>query len=170
MTAEQWLHGFDLAGTAVFAASGALAAGRRSLDLLGVFFVAAVTAVGGGTTRDLLLDRHPIFWLAHPAYLATIGLAAAATVAWSRRVRRPGPAEPGRALLLAAALGLPVERVRLSRRRRLREAYVVTAWNRDGAQMYRAGFTPRVSRLPDKSTSRSAARNLTCGMWRQATP
>ena len=50
--------------------------------------------------------------------------------------------------LLAAALGLPLERVRLSMRGRLREAYVVTAWDRDGAQVYRAGFTPRVSRLP----------------------
>ncbi len=50
--------------------------------------------------------------------------------------------------LLAAALGLPAERVRLSRRSRLREAYVVTAWDRAGAQIYQAGFTPRVSRLP----------------------
>ena len=50
--------------------------------------------------------------------------------------------------LLAAALGLPLERVRLSMRDRLREAYVVTAWNRDGSRVYRAGFTPRVSRLP----------------------
>jgi hypothetical protein len=50
--------------------------------------------------------------------------------------------------LLAAALGLPIERVRLSRRSRLREAYVATAWDRDGAPIYQAGFTPRVSRLP----------------------
>ena len=50
--------------------------------------------------------------------------------------------------LLAAALGLPLERVRLSMRGRLREAYVVTAWDRDGSRVYRAGFTPRVSRLP----------------------
>jgi hypothetical protein len=50
--------------------------------------------------------------------------------------------------MLAATLGLPLERVRLSMRRRLREAYVVTAWNRDRTRIYRAGFTPRVSRLP----------------------
>jgi len=50
--------------------------------------------------------------------------------------------------LLAAALGLRIERVRLSRRRRLPDAYVVTAWDRGGARVYRAGFTPRVSRLP----------------------
>ena len=50
--------------------------------------------------------------------------------------------------LLAAALGLPQERVRLSISGRLREAYDVTAWDRDGTRVYRAGFTPRVSRLP----------------------
>jgi len=50
--------------------------------------------------------------------------------------------------LLAAALGLPLERVRLSRRGRLREVYIVTAWDRDGIRVYQAGFTPRVSRLP----------------------
>jgi hypothetical protein len=50
--------------------------------------------------------------------------------------------------LLAAALGLPAERVRISRRSRLGNAYVVTAWDRGGAQVYQAGFTPRVSRLP----------------------
>ena len=50
--------------------------------------------------------------------------------------------------LLAAALKLPIERVRLSRRSRMREAYVVTAWDHGGAQIYQAGFTPRVSRLP----------------------
>jgi hypothetical protein len=50
--------------------------------------------------------------------------------------------------LLATALGLPLERVRLSMRTRQREAYAVTAWDRDGTRVYRAGFTPRVSRLP----------------------
>ena len=47
----------DLAGVAVFAISGALAAGRKNLDLLGVLVIATVTAMGGGTLRDLLLDR-----------------------------------------------------------------------------------------------------------------
>jgi uncharacterized membrane protein YeiH len=53
----------NLFGVAVFAISGVLAAGRKSLDLLGVVVVAIVTAIGGGTLRDLLLDRHPIFWI-----------------------------------------------------------------------------------------------------------
>ncbi len=94
-------YALDLVGVAVFAISGALAAGRKSLDLLGVVVVATATAVGGGTLRDLLLDRHPIFWIDNPAYLAVIAGAALLTVAWSR-ARRP----PGSALLLADALGL----------------------------------------------------------------
>ncbi len=49
--------------------SGALSAGRKGLDLLGVLVIAVVTAIGGGTLRDLLLDRHPIFWIADPGYL-----------------------------------------------------------------------------------------------------
>ncbi|HEU4562391.1 MAG TPA: TRIC cation channel family protein [Longimicrobium sp.] len=94
-------YALDLLGVAVFAVSGALAAGRKSLDLLGVVVVATATAVGGGTLRDLLLDRHPIFWIDDPAYLAVIVGASLLTVAWSR-ARRP----PGSALLLADALGL----------------------------------------------------------------
>jgi uncharacterized membrane protein YeiH len=95
------LHALDLIGVAVFAISGALAAGRKRLDLLGVIVLGLVTAVGGGTIRDLLLDRHPIFWLADPAYLIVIVAAALLTVAYARW-RRP----PEGALLYADALGL----------------------------------------------------------------
>ncbi len=91
----------DLAGVAVFAVSGALAALRARMDLLGVLVIAAVTAVGGGTTRDVLLDRHPVFWIDDPTYLAVILAAAVATLAWTR-FRRP----PNNALAIADALGL----------------------------------------------------------------
>jgi uncharacterized membrane protein YeiH len=47
----------------VFAASGALLAGRKRLDLFGVVVIALVTAVGGGTLRDLLLGATPVFWV-----------------------------------------------------------------------------------------------------------
>jgi uncharacterized membrane protein YeiH len=93
----------DLLGVSVFAVSGALAAGRKHLDLLGVIVLALVTAVGGGTIRDLLLARHPIFWLANPGYLIAIVIAALATVVWTQ-VRRP----PAAALLVADAIGLGV--------------------------------------------------------------
>jgi len=95
------LYVFDLMGVAVFAVSGALAASRKGLDLFGVLVFAAITAVGGGTLRDLLLDRHPIFWMLDPSYLGVTCAAALATVFYVRS--RPAP---GRALLVADALGL----------------------------------------------------------------
>lgn len=97
------LYIFDLFGVAVFAISGALAAGRKSLDLLGVFVIAGVTAIGGGTIRDLLLDRHPIFWMEDTTYLFVIIAAALFTLLYART--HP---TPGRALLLADATGLAV--------------------------------------------------------------
>jgi uncharacterized membrane protein YeiH len=91
----------DLIGIGVFAVSGALAAGRKRLDLLGVFVLAAVTAIGGGTVRDLLLDRQPIVWLTDATYLGVIVAAVAVTFAYVRW-RRP----PLASLLVADALGL----------------------------------------------------------------
>jgi uncharacterized membrane protein YeiH len=92
---------FNLIGVFVFGISGALAAGRKRLDLLGVAVIAVVTAVGGGTLRDLLLDRHPIFWIEDPTHLAAILAGAAFAVVWVR-FRHP----PERALLIADAIGL----------------------------------------------------------------
>jgi len=99
----QLLYWLDLFGVAVFAISGALAAGKKSLDLLGVVIIAVVTAVGGGTTRDLLLNRHPVFWMLDPTYLTVIIVAALTTI-WYTRYKEP----PQKALLLADALGLAV--------------------------------------------------------------
>ncbi|MBX3010543.1 MAG: trimeric intracellular cation channel family protein [Caldilineaceae bacterium] len=95
------LYFLDLAGVAVFAVSGVLAARDRNLDLLGVIVVAAITAIGGGTLRDLLLNRHPIFWIIDPWYLTVIIAAALLTVIY---VRRQPP--PGITLLVADTLGL----------------------------------------------------------------
>lgn len=94
------LQFFDILGVAVFAVSGALAAARKRLDLLGVVVIAMVTAIGGGTTRDLLLDR-AVFWTTQPRYLYVILTSALLTVAWTRRFR-----PPDRALAIADALGL----------------------------------------------------------------
>lgn len=74
----------DYAGVALFAVSGALAAGRKSLDLLGVVVIAMVASTGGGTLRDLLLDRHPVFWIAEPTYLVVIAAAALLTIPYTR--------------------------------------------------------------------------------------
>lgn len=56
----------DYASVIVFAATGALVASRAQLDLIGFAFIACLTAVGGGTVRDVLLDRHPVFWIGDP--------------------------------------------------------------------------------------------------------
>lgn len=98
LTMLVWL---DLAGVAVFAASGALAAIAAHLDLLGVVVLASITAIGGGTLRDLLLNRHPVFWIQDTRPLLVILLATAATLVWTRFL--PVPAQ---GLLLADALGL----------------------------------------------------------------
>jgi uncharacterized membrane protein YeiH len=67
----------DHAGVAVFAATGALAASRKQLDIIGFLFLAAVTGTGGGTLRDVLLGHLPVFWVTNPAYMlvcAAIGV------------------------------------------------------------------------------------------------
>src|SRR4029453_5095623 len=94
------LHFLDLVGVAVFAVSGVLAARPRGLDLLGVIVIAAITAIGGGTLRDLLLNRYPIFWIMDAQYLTVIIASALLTVGYVR-VRPP----PGNALLVADPLG-----------------------------------------------------------------
>lgn len=58
----------DYAGVAVFAATGALAASRKQLDIIGFLFLAGVTGIGGGTFRDLILDV-PVFWIVNHAYV-----------------------------------------------------------------------------------------------------
>ena len=94
-------HGIELIGVAAFAASGVLSAGRKGMDLIGVAAIAFVTALGGGTLRDLLLDRHPIFWIASRDFIWVCLAATVATLVW---VRITVP--PHRALLVADALGL----------------------------------------------------------------
>ncbi|MGP1355309.1 trimeric intracellular cation channel family protein [Roseicyclus sp.] len=66
----------DYAAAFVFALTGALAASRAQLDIIGFFFLAGLTAVGGGTLRDTILDRDPVFWVADPTPLAIACIAA----------------------------------------------------------------------------------------------
>lgn len=59
----------DYAGVAVFAATGALSASRKQLDIIGYLFLASVTGIGGGTMRDVVLGATPVFWVTNPTYL-----------------------------------------------------------------------------------------------------
>ena len=65
----------EAVGVFAFALSGLVEARRRDMDLVGLFVVALVAAFGGGTLRDLLLDRTPLFWIEHDSYaIAILGL------------------------------------------------------------------------------------------------
>ncbi|MBM7456474.1 putative membrane protein YeiH [Oceanisphaera litoralis] len=69
---ESVFYWSDLFGTAVFAFSGVLVAGRLRMDGFGVIVLAAVTAIGGGTIRDLIIDAERVFWTANSVYLWVI--------------------------------------------------------------------------------------------------
>lgn len=103
MSLEAAIQVMDYLGVLACAVSGALKAGRREMDLFGMFVLALITAIGGGTMRDLLLGRTPVFWLRDMNYL---GLAVVATVAvfvlqrWITRGEK--------ALLIFDAVGLGV--------------------------------------------------------------
>ncbi|MBL6735424.1 MAG: trimeric intracellular cation channel family protein [Shewanellaceae bacterium] len=69
---HSFLYAFDLFGTAVFAMTGLLTATRHKMDLFGCFILALVTAIGGGTLRDMMLGATPIFWLEDTLYFWVI--------------------------------------------------------------------------------------------------
>lgn len=91
----------DYAGVATFAATGALMAAEKRQDILTFVFFAAITGVGGGTLRDLLIGA-PVFWVQDPGY--SIVCAAMAVLVWVTR----GRGVPGKALLWLDAAGLCV--------------------------------------------------------------
>jgi len=63
------LQSLDYMGTFAFGVSGAMVAVRKKMDIFGVVVLAIVTAIGGGTVRDLLLARSPNFWIEDPTYI-----------------------------------------------------------------------------------------------------
>lgn len=82
MTPAALVAALDYGAVLVFALTGALVASRAQLDPVGFIFMAALTAVGGGTLRDLILGREMVFWVAQPAYVL-IAAAAALVVFWT---------------------------------------------------------------------------------------
>ncbi|MFS1525405.1 trimeric intracellular cation channel family protein [Microbulbifer sp. 2304DJ12-6] len=99
---DQLLHWFDLIGIVVFAFSGVLAAGHKQMDLFGAVVLACVTATGGGTTRDIILNL-PVFWLQDTYYLwiaATTGVLSFYLIRYLQ--------VPMRLLMVADAIGLAV--------------------------------------------------------------
>jgi uncharacterized membrane protein YeiH len=91
----------EYAAVAVCAISGVLAAEGKRMDLFGALVLALVTAVGGGTIRDLCLGAEPVFWIQNPDHVTVALVAAVVTFVLARFMRFPG-----KALALADAFGL----------------------------------------------------------------
>lgn len=70
------------------AMTGAIAAGRHKMDLFGVCFIAMVTAIGGGSIRDVLLGHYPLTWVKHPEYVVLICVCALFTTLIPRVIIR----------------------------------------------------------------------------------
>ena len=81
MTLEPVLLAVEITAVIAFAISGLIEAVRKRMDIVGTFTVAFVTAFGGGTLRDVLLDRRPLVWVAHQEYIWLV-LALALVVPW----------------------------------------------------------------------------------------
>lgn len=64
-----FITALDYFGTAIFAITGCLVAAKRQSDILAFILLGLVTAVGGGTIRDILIGRTPVFWIDSPIYL-----------------------------------------------------------------------------------------------------
>lgn len=101
MSNLNFLYVLEMLGTAAFAISGALAAARKGMDIFGFFVLALMPAVGGGTLRDVILDRHPVFWIDDVSYVA-IALLSAVVVYFS--FYTPGGRQ--RVLIWMDAMGL----------------------------------------------------------------
>lgn len=104
----------DICAVAVCAATATLEAGRKEMDLFGVLVVGLVSGVGGGTVRDLLLGRSPVFWVADETYVVSALCAGAATFFIARRMRLPAnffliPDAIGMALFTAIGAGIALQ-------------------------------------------------------------
>ena len=97
------LHVLSLVALTAQAMTAALAAGRRSMDWMGVCMLGCITALGGGTIRDVVLGHYPLPWVENPFYLALTAGAAFATVLIARIVHRLNLA-----FLVLDAIGLVV--------------------------------------------------------------
>lgn len=74
------LHYLFIMGICVEAITGALAAGRKKMDFFGVMLISCITALGGGTVRDVLFNTYPLTWVAHPEYLLYTSFCAFLTI------------------------------------------------------------------------------------------
>lgn len=81
-------YALDIIGTFAFAISGVLIAMQKRMDLFGIFIIAFVTAVGGGTLRDVLIGKTPVGWMNDLNYVYTISLAVIISIIFKNKLNR----------------------------------------------------------------------------------
>jgi len=82
-----FIQTIDILGTVAFAISGVLVAMNKKMDAFGVFIIAFVTAVGGGTLRDILIGATPVFWMVDITFIIVISLATLFAVVFRKYLR-----------------------------------------------------------------------------------
>jgi uncharacterized membrane protein YeiH len=102
-TSDFVLHWLSLVALAAQAMTAALAAGRRNMDWAGVCMLGCITALGGGTIRDVVLGHYPLAWVQNPWLLGITAIAAFVTILFARAVHRLNTA-----FLVLDAIGLVV--------------------------------------------------------------
>jgi uncharacterized membrane protein YeiH len=103
----------DLISVFIFALTGGLVASRAQLDVVGFLFLACLTGVGGGTVRDLVLGRDPVFWVGNPEYIGVACVAAILAFLMAHRIESRYQAIlwlDAIALSVAAAAGVSIAR------------------------------------------------------------
>jgi uncharacterized membrane protein YeiH len=91
----------DILGTAAFSISGVFAAMEKKLDIFGIFIIAFITAIGGGTIRDVLIGDFPVSWMRSPNYPIVIFISAAIAILFFRMIK-----DYGKILLVFDSIGI----------------------------------------------------------------
>ncbi len=82
-----FIQTLDILGTVAFAISGVLAAMSKKLDPFGVFIIVFVTAVGGGTLRDVLIGETPVFWMQNMTFISVIAVATILSIVFRNHLK-----------------------------------------------------------------------------------
>ncbi|HMF70232.1 MAG TPA: trimeric intracellular cation channel family protein [Flavitalea sp.] len=91
----------DILGTTAFSVSGVFAAMEKKLDIFGIFIIAFITAIGGGTIRDVIIGDFPVAWMRSNNYSIVIFLSASIAILFYKRIK-----DYGRILLLFDSIGI----------------------------------------------------------------
>ena len=91
----------DILGTAAFSISGVFAAMEKKLDIFGIFIIAFITAIGGGTIRDMMIGDFPVTWMRTPNYSIVIFVSAAIAILFYKMIK-----DYGKILLVFDSIGL----------------------------------------------------------------